>query len=74
MSDVPIVLDAARTYPGLVVAGQFETDEQYGAVLAKGSPNTPALSAVIDQLRDDGVLDRLFQRYLPDQADIPPLG
>jgi polar amino acid transport system substrate-binding protein len=74
MSDVPIVLDAARTYPGLVVAGQFKTDEQYGAVLAKGSPNTPALSAVIDQLRDDGVLDRLFQRYFPDQADIPPLG
>jgi polar amino acid transport system substrate-binding protein len=74
MSDVPIVLDAARTYPGLAVAGQFKTDEQYGAVLAKGSPNTVALSAVIDQLREEGVLDRLFQRYFPDQADVPPLG
>jgi polar amino acid transport system substrate-binding protein len=74
MSDVPIVLDAARTYPGLVVVGQFKTDEQYGAVLARGSPNTAALSAVIDQLRADGVLDRLFQRYFPDQAHVPPLG
>jgi polar amino acid transport system substrate-binding protein len=74
MSDVPIVLDAARQYPGLAVVGQFKTDEQYGAVLAKGSPNTRVLSQVIDQLRDEGVLDRLFQRYFPEQVDIPSLG
>lgn len=74
MSDVPIVVDAAHKYPGLVVAGQFKTDEQYGAVLAKGSPNTRALSEVIDQLRDDGALDQLFQKYFPEQVNIPPLG
>jgi len=74
MSDVPIVVDAAAKYPGLVVAGQFKTDEQYGAVLAKGSPNTRALSEVIDQLRDDGVLDQLYQKYFPEQVTIPPLG
>jgi polar amino acid transport system substrate-binding protein len=74
MSDVPIVVDAAAKYPGLAVAGQFKTDEQYGAVLANGSPNTAALSAVIDQLRDDGVLDQLFQKYFPEQVKIPTLG
>jgi polar amino acid transport system substrate-binding protein len=74
MSDVPIVVDAASRYPGLVVAGQFKTDEQYGAVLAKGSPNTGPLSAVIEQLRDDGVLDQLFQKYFPEQVNIPSLG
>jgi polar amino acid transport system substrate-binding protein len=74
MSDVPIVVDAAGKYPELTVVGQFKTDEQYGAVLAKGSPNTGALSRVIDQLRDEGVLDRLFQKYFPEQVDIPPLG
>jgi polar amino acid transport system substrate-binding protein len=74
MSDVPIVVDAAAKYPGLAVVGQFKTDEQYGAVLAKGSPNTRPLSEVIDQLRDDGVLDQLFQRYFPEQVDIPTLG
>jgi polar amino acid transport system substrate-binding protein len=74
MSDVPIVVDAAAKYPGLVVAGQFKTDEQYGAVLAKGSPNTSALSAVIDRLRDEGVLDQLFQKYFPEQVNIPTLG
>ena len=74
MSDVPIVVDAATKYPDLVVAGQFKTDEQYGAVLAKGAPNTRVLSEVIDQLRTDGVLDRLFQKYFPEQVDIPSLG
>jgi polar amino acid transport system substrate-binding protein len=74
MSDVPIVVDAVAKYPGLAVVGQFKTDEQYGAVLAKGSPNTSALSAVIDQLRAEGVLDQLFQKYFPEQVDIPPLG
>ena len=74
MSDVPIVVDAAAKYPGLAVVGQFKTDEQYGAVLAKGSPNTRPLSEVIDQLRDEGVLDQLFQKYFPEQVDIPSLG
>ena len=74
MSDVPIVVDAAHRYPGLAVAGQFKTDEQYGAVLAKGSPNTRPLSEVIDQLRDAGVLDQLFQKYFPEQVNIPSLG
>jgi polar amino acid transport system substrate-binding protein len=74
MSDVPIVVDAAGRYPGLAVVGQFKTDEQYGAVLAKGSRNTRPLSQVIDQLRDDGVLDKLFQKYFPEQVNIPPLG
>jgi polar amino acid transport system substrate-binding protein len=74
MSDVPIVVDAAHRYPGLAVAGQFKTDEQYGAVLARDSPNTRPLSVVIDQLRDDGVLDQLFQKYFPEQVNIPSLG
>ena len=74
MSDVPIVVDAAAKYPGLTVVGQFKTDEQYGAVLARGSPNTRPLSEVIDQLRDEGVLDQLFQKYFPEQVNIPSLG
>src|SRR4029450_2420639 len=50
MSDVPIVVDAAGRYPGLAVVGQFKTDEQYGAVLANGSPNTRPPHAVTDRL------------------------
>jgi ABC-type amino acid transport substrate-binding protein len=29
---------------------------------------------VIDRLRDEGVLDQLFQKYFPEQVDIPSLG
>ena len=29
---------------------------------------------MIDQLREEGVLDRLFQKYFPEQANIPSLG
>ena len=29
---------------------------------------------MIDQLRDEGVLDRLFQKHFPEQVNIPPLG
>jgi hypothetical protein len=29
---------------------------------------------VIDQLREEGVLDQLFQKYFPEQANIPSLG
>jgi polar amino acid transport system substrate-binding protein len=74
LSDLPIVLDGARKHKNLTVAGQFKTDEQYGAVLAKGSPNTRVLSEVIEQLRSEGFLDELFQRYFPEQASIPTLG
>ncbi len=29
---------------------------------------------MIDQLRDDGVLDQLFQKYFPEQVNISTLG
>jgi polar amino acid transport system substrate-binding protein len=74
LSDLPIVLDGASKHRGFRVVGQFKTDEQYGAVLAKGSPNTRVLSGVIEQLRSEGFLDRLFQKYFPQQARIPALG
>ncbi len=73
ISDVPIVLDGARQHRSLEVVGQFKTEEQYGAVLAKGSPNTRPLSEVIDRLRSEGVLDRLYRRYFPEQVRIPTL-
>ena len=63
-----------RQVPWLAVVGQFKTDEQYGRCWPRARPNTAALSAVIDQLQDEGVLDQLFQKYFPEQVDIPPLG
>lgn len=75
MTDVPIALDfQAKSDGKLVVAGQFATTEQYGAVLAKDSPNTAAVSAVISQLSSEGFFDQLRAKYFPDQVKIPNLG
>src|SRR4029450_11642887 len=61
---------AAAGPPGVALAGKFKTDEQSGAVLAKGSPTTRPLSEVIDQLRDEGVLDQLFKKDFPEKGDV----
>ncbi len=71
--DANIVADEAAKKPGLEVVGQFETEEQIGAVLQKGSPNTAVLSRVIEDLRGEGFLDELVARHFAAQADVPVL-
>lgn len=49
------------------IAGQLPSSgkpEQFGLVLAKGSPLTTCVSAAVDALRDDGTLSKLEQQYL----------
>jgi polar amino acid transport system substrate-binding protein len=72
--DVPIVLGAVQA--GQVgdaeVVAQFKTGEQYGAVLAKDSPNLPIFDEAIETLRDEGVISDLLEEYFgADPADIP---
>jgi polar amino acid transport system substrate-binding protein len=72
--DVPIVLGAVQE--GQVgdaeVIAQFKTGEQYGAVLAKDSPNTPIFDEAIETLRDEGVISDLLEQYFgADPGDIP---
>jgi polar amino acid transport system substrate-binding protein len=72
--DVPIVLGAVNE--GQVgdaeVIGQFETGEQYGAVLAKDSPNTAVFDEVIVELQDDGTISGLLEEYFgADPGEIP---
>ena len=72
MMDTPIVLgEAGREGSGFAVVGQFETGEQYGAVLAKDSPNTEIVSGIIEELRDEGFLDELGATYFDDPASVP---
>ncbi|PVG82833.1 amino acid ABC transporter substrate-binding protein [Nocardioides gansuensis] len=44
------------------------TPEQFGAVLAKGSPLTDCVSQAVDALREDGTLDELQQQWLAQQG------
>lgn len=74
MLDVPIVVgEAARPGSTFAVVGQFETGERYGAVLPEGSPNTPIVSTIIEQLRAERFLNQLQTRYFPEAADVPVL-
>jgi len=71
MTDVPIVLDLASKNSDFKVIGQFRTDEHYGAVLKKGSPNTPILSSVIRKMEAAGFFRRLEKKYFAKQVAIP---
>jgi polar amino acid transport system substrate-binding protein len=71
LSDVPIVLDGAKKNSEASVIGQFETGEDYGAVLKKDSPNTPFISKIIKDMQADGFIPGLLKKYFPTQVGIP---
>jgi polar amino acid transport system substrate-binding protein len=71
--DANIAEDEAASKPQLEVVGQFATDEKIGAVLTKGSPNTPVLSKVIAGMQEDGFLESLVAKYYAAQASSPVL-
>lgn len=55
-----------------VIVGQLPLPEgeveQFGAVLAKGSPITGCVSQAVDALREDGTLDQIGQEWLAQQG------
>jgi polar amino acid transport system substrate-binding protein len=74
--DTPIVLGAVKA--GQIkdgeVVGQFQTGEQYGAVLNKGSPNLAAINNVINSLKSEGFTNQLFQKYFgADPTSVPTI-
>jgi polar amino acid transport system substrate-binding protein len=52
---------------------QTGTGDQFGLVLAKGSPLTTKVTAAVDALRADGTLDKLATTWLASSADAPVL-
>jgi polar amino acid transport system substrate-binding protein len=70
--DTPIVLGAvdAGQVPNAEVVGQFKTGEVYAAVLNRGSPNLEAFNTVIRQLKSEGFVDQLYQKYFAEQAAV----
>jgi polar amino acid transport system substrate-binding protein len=55
------------------VADSGGTSDQFGLVLAKGSPLTDCVSQAVDALREDGTLADLEQQWLSEVADAPVL-
>jgi polar amino acid transport system substrate-binding protein len=70
--DTPIVLGAVENdqVRNAEVVGQFKTGEVYAAVLNRGSPNLEAFNTVIRQLKSEGFVDQLYQKYFAEQAAV----
>ena len=74
--DVPIVASQKKTKPSAygAVAGQIVTNEQYGAVLSKGSKLTPLVSKAIKALVASGDVAELQKKWFAiDVSKIPVL-
>jgi polar amino acid transport system substrate-binding protein len=74
--DLPTALYiTAAQVPTATVVGQFAAPggDQWGALLAKGSPLTACVSEAVDELRSSGQLDQLTKRWMSDAAGAPEL-
>ena len=73
IQDLSIVLGAAAKSGGkLAVVGQLSTDESYGVMMTKGSPNLTTINTILKELKDDGTMDALSAAYLTDAYGIDP--
>jgi polar amino acid transport system substrate-binding protein len=75
--DLPTALYlTAAQVPTATVVGQFESsgkEDQWGALLQKGSSLTPCVSAAIDELQSSGELPKIEQQWMSNAADAPVL-
>jgi polar amino acid transport system substrate-binding protein len=71
--DTSIVLsEAAKSGGALVVVGQFQTGENYGALFTKGNPNRAQVDRILEALEKEGVLKKLAQTYLAKEWGVDP--
>jgi polar amino acid transport system substrate-binding protein len=76
VTDLPTALYiTAVQVPDGTVVGQFSAPggDQWGALLAKGSPLTPCVSLAIDELRSSGDLQRIETHWMSQAANAPTL-
>ncbi len=73
IQDLSIVLGAATKSKGkLEVVGQILTDEAYGIMMQKGSPNLETINKILAELKADGTLDKLSASYLVEAYGVDP--
>ena len=65
INDIPVLLDYVKDNPELEVAAQFETGEQYGFGMKKGTSQKleQTVNAVIEQAKADGTYDRIYEKW-----------
>lgn len=63
LNDLPSVQAAVDQLGGLEVVDEFPTDEQYAMYAQKGSPIIAPLNAALQEVKDDGTLEDLYQKW-----------
>ena len=58
---------------GTEVIGQYPTDEQFGMLFEKGSPLVECVNETLAEIKDDGTLDELAEKWLQDYLSVPTI-
>jgi polar amino acid transport system substrate-binding protein len=72
INDIPVLLDFAKENPDVEVTATFETGEQYGFGMKRGTSEElqRVVNEVIKQARDDGTYDRLYEKWFGEKPDV----
>ena len=71
--DTENVLARAKNSNGAFkVVGRFNTNEAWGGLVNKSSPNLAAFNELIEEMKKDGTLDRLKAKYLTPELSVDP--
>jgi polar amino acid transport system substrate-binding protein len=65
INDIPVLLDYAKENPDVDVTATFETGEQYGFGMKKGTSEDlqRVVNEVIQKAKSDGTYDRLYEKW-----------
>jgi polar amino acid transport system substrate-binding protein len=72
INDIPVLLDYAKQNPDVEVTATFETGEQYGFAMKKGTSEKlqRVVNEVIQQAKSDGRYDRLYEKWFGQKPDV----
>jgi polar amino acid transport system substrate-binding protein len=66
VSDYLGVAFAAKNMPDLKIAERIRTGEQYAIMMPKGSDKLEAVNAAITEMKEDGTMAELYQKWIGD--------
>jgi polar amino acid transport system substrate-binding protein len=58
---------------GSVVVGKYPTNEQFGMLFEEGNPLVGCVNQILAQMKEDGTLRRLEEKYLQQYLSVPTL-
>lgn len=58
---------------GSVVVGQYPGDDQFGMLFEEGNPLVDCVNQVLDEMKSDGTLEGLEDKWLQDYLGVPTL-